>query len=60
MKSVAFIAGLALLLGLIVCSLFVGVSRVTLLSLWSDPEMREILLISRFPVPPRYCWRGAR
>jgi len=49
MKSVAFIAGLALLLGLIVCSLFVGVSRVTLLSLWSDPEMREILLISRFP-----------
>lgn len=49
MKSIAFIAGLALLLGLIVCSLFVGVSRVTLLSLWSDPEMREILLISRFP-----------
>ena len=49
MKSVAFIAGLALLLGLIICSLFVGVSRVTLLSLWSDPEMRDILLISRFP-----------
>lgn len=49
MKSVAFIAGLALLLGLIVCSLFVGVSRVTLINLWADPEMREILLISRFP-----------
>lgn len=49
MKSVAFIAGLALLLGLIICSLFVGVSRVTVVSLWSDPEMRDILLISRFP-----------
>lgn len=49
MKSLAFTAGLALLLGLTVFSLFVGVSRVTLVSLWSDPEMREILLISRFP-----------
>ncbi|MBK0002473.1 ABC transporter permease [Erwinia sp. S38] len=49
MKSFAFTAGLALLLGLTVFSLFVGVSRVTLVSLWTDPEMREILLISRFP-----------
>ncbi|MBM7343484.1 ABC transporter permease [Pantoea coffeiphila] len=49
MKSFAFTAGLALLLGLTVFSLFVGVSRVTLISLWTDPEMREILLISRFP-----------
>jgi len=49
MKSFAFTAGLALLLGLTIFSLFVGVSRVTLVSLWSDPEMREILLISRFP-----------
>lgn len=49
MKSLAFTLGLALLLGLTVFSLFVGVSRVTLLSLWSDPEMREVLLISRFP-----------
>ena len=49
MKSFAFIAGLAVLLGLVVCSLFVGVSRVTLFSLWSDAEMREILFISRFP-----------
>ncbi|ROR13343.1 ABC transporter permease [Erwinia sp. JUb26] len=49
MKSFAFSAGLALLLGLTVFSLFVGVSRVTLVSLWTDPEMREILLISRFP-----------
>ena len=44
-----FLAGLAILLGLAICSLFVGVSRVTLLSLWSDTEMRDILLISRFP-----------
>ncbi|PRD15724.1 ABC transporter permease [Pantoea coffeiphila] len=49
MRSFAFTAGLALLLGLTVFSLFVGVSRVTLISLWTDPEMREILLISRFP-----------
>lgn len=49
MKSFAFTLGLALLLGLTVFSLFVGVSRVTLVSLWTDPEMREILLISRFP-----------
>ncbi|MFG1173404.1 ABC transporter permease [Erwiniaceae bacterium CAU 1747] len=49
MKSFAFTAGLVLLLGLTMVSLFVGVSRVTLVSLWTDPEMREILLISRFP-----------
>jgi len=49
MKSFAFITGLVVLLGLVMCSLFVGVSRVTLLSLWSDAEMREILFISRFP-----------
>ena len=49
MKSFAFIAGLMMLLGLVMCSLFVGVSRVTLFSLWSDAEMREILFISRFP-----------
>ena len=49
MKSFAFIAGLVMLLGLVMCSLFVGVSRVTLFSLWSDAEMREILFISRFP-----------
>jgi len=49
MKSFTFIAGLALLLGLAACSLFVGISRVTLASLWSDPEMQEVLLISRFP-----------
>lgn len=49
MKSTAYIAGLTLLLGLIVFSLFVGVSRISFAEFWSDPEMREILLISRFP-----------
>lgn len=49
MKSVYYIAGLVLLLGLIICSLFVGVSRISLLELWHDPEMREVLFISRFP-----------
>lgn len=49
MKSASYIAGLVLLLGLIFCSLFVGVSRISLLELWHDPEMREVLFISRFP-----------
>jgi len=49
MKSASFIAGLVLLLGLIFCSLFVGVSRISLVELWHDPEMREVLFVSRFP-----------
>ena len=49
MKSASYIAGLVLLLGLIFCSLFVGVSRISLLELWHDPEMREVLFVSRFP-----------
>lgn len=49
MKSASYIAGLVLLLGLIFCSLFVGVSRISLVELWHDPEMREVLFVSRFP-----------
>jgi len=49
MKSASYITGLVLLLGLIFCSLFVGVSRISLLELWHDPEMREVLFVSRFP-----------
>lgn len=49
MKSYYYIAGLVLLLGLIFCSLFVGVSRISLIELWHDPEMREVLFVSRFP-----------
>lgn len=49
MKPFIFLVGLAVLPGLMVCSLFVGVSRMTLEGLWSDPEMLEILTISRFP-----------
>ncbi len=49
MKSVSYIVGLALLLGLIIFSLSVGVSRISLADLWADPEMREILFVSRFP-----------
>ncbi|MBS0848664.1 iron chelate uptake ABC transporter family permease subunit [Citrobacter sp. JGM124] len=49
MKSVYYISGLVLLLGLIFCSLFVGVSRISLIELWHDPEMREVLFVSRFP-----------
>lgn len=49
MKSVYYISGLVLLLGLVFCSLFVGVSRISLIELWHDPEMREVLFVSRFP-----------
>lgn len=49
MKSVSYIAGLVLLLGLIFCSLFVGVSRISPLEIWHDPEMREVFFVSRFP-----------
>ena len=49
MKSASYITGLVLLLGLIFCSLFVGVSRISLFELWHDPEMREVLFVSRFP-----------
>lgn len=49
MKSAAYITGLVLLLGLTFCSLFVGVSRISLVELWHDPEMREVLFVSRFP-----------
>ncbi|PKH22324.1 iron ABC transporter permease [Enterobacterales bacterium CwR94] len=49
MKSLVFLAGLALLLGLSLFSLMVGASHITLAGLWSDAEMREIMMISRFP-----------
>lgn len=49
MKSASYITGLVLLLGLVFCSLFVGVSRISLVELWHDPEMREVLFVSRFP-----------
>lgn len=49
MKSTYYIAGLVLLLGLTFCSLFVGVSHISLVELWHDPEMREVLFVSRFP-----------
>lgn len=49
MKSAAYIAGLVLLLGLILFSLSVGVSRISLTEIWNDAEMREILFVSRFP-----------
>ena len=44
MKSLVFLAGLALLLGLSLYSLMVGASHITLAGLWSDAEMREIMM----------------
>lgn len=49
MKNLSFVAGLVILLGLMVCSLFIGAGNVTLADVWSDPEMRDIFMISRVP-----------
>lgn len=49
MKSFYFITGLALLLGLMIVSLGIGVGNLTLHGFWSDAEMRDIFLISRVP-----------
>ncbi|YCH31500.1 ABC transporter permease [Erwinia sp. D4-22] len=49
MKSFSFVAGLVMLLGLMIWSLFVGVSPVTFFRLWSDAEMRDVFFLSRVP-----------
>ncbi|MDN0120160.1 ABC transporter permease [Yersinia frederiksenii] len=49
MKNLSFIAGLVILLGLMICSLFIGAGNVTLADVWSDPDMRDIFVISRVP-----------
>lgn len=49
MKNLSFVAGLVILLGLMACSLFIGAGNVTLADVWSDPEMRDIFMISRVP-----------
>lgn len=48
-QTLGFAAGLALLLALAGCSLFIGAGHVTLQNFWSDPEMRDIFLVSRVP-----------
>lgn len=49
MKYKAYLFSLLLLAALVIASLVTGVSRISLLDLWHDAEMREILFISRFP-----------
>ncbi|PZD67887.1 iron ABC transporter permease [Pantoea ananatis] len=49
MKYGAYLIVLGLLSALIMLSLATGVSRVSLIDLWHDAEMREILFVSRFP-----------
>lgn len=49
MKYGAYLIGLGLLSALVMLSLVTGVSRVSLIDLWHDAEMREILFVSRFP-----------
>ena len=43
------LTGLAMLLGLMACSLFIGAGQVTPAGFWSDPAMRDIFLLSRVP-----------
>ncbi|CQD32403.1 ABC transporter permease [Yersinia mollaretii] len=49
MKNLSFIVGLVILLGLMMCSLFIGAGHVTFTDVWSDPDMRDIFLLSRVP-----------
>lgn len=49
MKSSYLFIGIIIVIGLSVTSLFTGVSQISLSSLWSDPDMRDIFLISRVP-----------
>lgn len=49
MKSSYLFIGILIVIGLSVTSLFTGVSQISLSSLWSDPDMRDIFLISRVP-----------
>lgn len=49
MKIVPLVAGLAVLLGLMIWSLCIGAGYLTFREFWSDPEMRDIFLLSRVP-----------
>ncbi|MDJ0042411.1 iron complex transport system permease protein [Pantoea allii] len=49
MKYGAYLVSLGLLAALVILSLVTGVTRVSLIDLWQDAEMRDILFISRFP-----------
>lgn len=49
MKYGAYLIGLGLLSALVMLSLVTGVTRMSLINLWHDAEMREILFVSRFP-----------
>jgi len=49
MKYGAYLMGLGLLSALVMLSLVTGVTRMSLIDLWHDAEMREILFVSRFP-----------
>lgn len=46
MKNFSFIVGLVILLGFMVCSLFIGVGNVILFEVWLDFDMCDIFLIS--------------
>ena len=49
MKYGAYLIGLGLLSTLVMLSLVTGVTRMSLIDVWHDAEMREILFVSRFP-----------
>ncbi|WP_392565398.1 iron chelate uptake ABC transporter family permease subunit [Utexia brackfieldae] len=49
MRSAYLYLGIGILIVLSTISLFTGISHLSLATLWSDEEMRDILLISRVP-----------
>lgn len=49
MNNLTFMVGLATLLGLMACSLFVGAGQMSWSGIWHDEAMRDILLLSRVP-----------
>lgn len=49
MKSFYLLIGVIVVIGLSITSLFVGVSNISLATLWSDPNMWDIFVISRIP-----------
>lgn len=49
MKSHYLIFAIFVIIGLSLISLFTGVSQISLMTLWTDPEMRAIFFISRVP-----------
>lgn len=49
MRLISYLFAVAIVASLMIGSLFIGAGHVTLAEFWSDPDMRDIFLISRVP-----------